>query len=264
MTHSYLLRLIRTCHDSCIWHPTDISTRVEEAKGGLLVCETSLQFACLLSHGLDWGVLIPCAMTCACAPRLWLLHICYGSFIYFMSHYSASVPLLSLYSFIRAKLLIRRGLRFFVCMTHRMSEFFMSHMNESCPIWMSHVPYEWVMSHDSLICDMYRDSFIYGMPHSYVPSLSWLTHMFAERNVNFMNLSYVPWLMNMSHDPVICHDSFIRVPWLIHSCAERMCHNTCICAMTQWYASWLNHSCAEQVDTWVTEAPYARASLGYL
>ena len=26
-------------------------------------------------------------------------------------------------------------------------EWVMSHMNESCPIWMSHGPYEWVMSH---------------------------------------------------------------------------------------------------------------------
>jgi len=32
-------------------------------------------------------------------------------------------------------------------MSHVPYEWVMSHMNESWPIWMSHVPYEWVMAH---------------------------------------------------------------------------------------------------------------------
>jgi len=31
----------------------------------------------------------------------------------------------------------------------------MSHINESCPIWMSHVPYEWVMSHMNGSCPIW-------------------------------------------------------------------------------------------------------------
>ena len=47
----------------------------------------------------------------------------------------------------------------------------MSHMNESCPIWMSHVPYEWGLSH---IYHMRQASFIWEMTHSYG---TWLIHM---------------------------------------------------------------------------------------
>ena len=34
-----------------------------------------------------------------------------------------------------------------IWMSHVTYEWVMSHMNESCHIWMSHVTYEWVMSH---------------------------------------------------------------------------------------------------------------------
>jgi len=39
-----------------------------------------------------------------------------------------------------------------VCMSHVSYEWVMSHMNESCLLWMSHVSYEWVMSHMNESC----------------------------------------------------------------------------------------------------------------
>ena len=39
-------------------------------------------------------------------------------------------------------------------------EWVMSHMNESCPIWMSHAPYEWVMSHMNASCRIWIMSII--------------------------------------------------------------------------------------------------------
>jgi len=38
------------------------------------------------------------------------------------------------------------------CISHVPYEWVMSHMNKSCPIWISHVPYEWVMSHMNESC----------------------------------------------------------------------------------------------------------------
>jgi len=39
-----------------------------------------------------------------------------------------------------------------LCMSHVIYEWVVSHMNESCHIWMSHVTYEWVMSHMNESC----------------------------------------------------------------------------------------------------------------
>jgi len=40
-------------------------------------------------------------------------------------------------------------------------------MNESCPIWMSHVPYEWVMLHMNESCPIWMRHVAYGSCPSY-------------------------------------------------------------------------------------------------
>ena len=53
-------------------------------------------------------------------------------------------------------------------MSHVPYEWVMSHMNESCPIWMGHVPYEWVMSHMNGSCPIQM---------SHVPSEWVMSHL---------------------------------------------------------------------------------------
>jgi len=48
-------------------------------------------------------------------------------------------------------------------MSHVTYEWVMSHMNESCHIWMSHVTYEWVMSHMYESCPI-RDICVAWLP----------------------------------------------------------------------------------------------------
>jgi len=258
---SFMFELIRMCHGSFIWHPTDISTHVEEAKGGLLVnvwctmthsCLNS--FVCAMAHLYDIPQIsvrmwrrqravslyvrqafnsLACSLTAwievfwSHVP--WLLHVLHDSdsCISAMAHLYISwlckcaIAFVVTHSYVPWLLC---GLDWGVFFA-----WLIAWVNVSCLTWMSHVPYEWVMSHMNESCLTTHWYATCIMTHSYTPCLIHMCHHFHDSltclqrgNMNFMNLSYVPSLMNMSH------------------------------------------SCAEQVETWVTEAPYARASLGYL
>jgi len=85
----------------------------------------------------------------------------------------------------------------------------MSHMNESCPIWMSHVSHEWVMSHTNDSC------FIF---HGNESCPIWMSH--------------VPYAWVMSHMPVISHGN----EW----CPMSISHEwvTCLARMSQVSIIW--------------------------
>ena len=85
-------------------------------------------------------------------------------------------------------------------MTHHLHEWGMSHrkrdmslMNESCHLRMSHVTYEWVLSHIKSSCHI------------------WMFYVTYECVTHQMPHSYVTWLM------YTCHDSYEYVTCLIYT-----------------------------------------------
>jgi len=73
-------------------------------------------------------------------------------------------------------------------MSHVSYEWFMSHMNESCctcVIWMSHVSYEWFMSHTNEPCFIWtiHVSYEWAMFHMNELCLIWMSHLIWINNV---------------------------------------------------------------------------------
>ena len=136
--------------------------------------------------------------------------------------------------------------------SHVPYEWAMSHFFESCPIWMSPVPYAWVIIQ---IIHMGHDSFIWDTTPSYG---TWLIHMGYDSFIWDMTDSYGTWLIHMGHDLFIpWYASFIHAPlitlsthdmphahiphsygtWLLH-----MGHDSFIWDMTHSYGTWLVHT----------------------
>jgi len=86
-----------------------------------------------------------------------------------------------------------------IWVSHVTYEWVMSHMSESCHIWVSHVTYEWVMSHMSESCHMWV-SFIWDM---------WVSLIWDIWVVSYESCSYETWLL-------ICdwHDSMTLI-WVV-------------------------------------------------
>ena len=69
----------------------------------------------------------------------------------------------------------------------------MSHLNESCPIWMSHVPSEWVMSHLNESCP-----YEWVMSHMNESCPIWMSHVTYEWGMSHTDGS-------LSHMSASCH-----------------------------------------------------------
>ena len=118
-------------------------------------------------------------------------------------------------------------------MSHVTYERVMSHMNESCLIWMRHVSYEWVMSHINESCHV-------GLPRPFYnwflnPMLRFLELWNARHGItvpdsgqgnrnarviyalsDILTNSYVTWLIHVCHDSFICDVTTTFVKWLVY------------------------------------------------
>ena len=159
-----------------------------------------------------------------------------------------------------------------VWMSHVPLEWVMSHfwfmphlLTESCPIWMSHVPYEWVMSYMNESCPMCTSHV------SSAPLFARLrcsgTSIYAGDTTHF---TYVMW--QKTRDSLICDMTHSCVTWLIHmghgsfiwdmihscvTCLIRMGHDSFIRDMTYSYGTWLTVH-----GTWLTCMCHRISSVG--
>ena len=110
-------------------------------------------------------------------------------------------------------------------------------MNESSHTWMSHVTYEWVMSHTNKSRDICMNHVTSESCHRWVGRV---TYKWVTAQKYLWHDSFVSRLLDVCdmHHSYVWHDSFICVTWLIHMCDmthSYVWHDSFICV------TWLIH-----------------------
>jgi len=123
-------------------------------------------------------------------------------------------------------------------MSHVAYGWVISHMDESCHVWMNHVTYEWVMSRMNESCHVWMSRVTYEWVTSRIKESSRPCHMWS-RNVW---ISYVTYQRVMSHMDESC-----RI-WMSHVTYEwnRVTY--------EWVMSHMDKSC----HVWMSRVTYQR------
>jgi len=81
----------------------------------------------------------------------------------------------------------------------------MSHVGQSCHIWMSHITYGWVMPHINASCHILMSPVIFDwvMSHMIELCLTWMSHATYEWVVSHINESCLSWMSRVTFEWVI-------------------------------------------------------------
>ena len=120
----------------------------------------------------------------------------------------------------------------------------MSHVNESCHMWMSHVTREWVMSHVNESCHMWMSHVIYEgvASHMHASWLIWLSHVSSWLIWLSHVSSWLIWLSHVTYECVMSRTNVLRTrPYVTqHVTYERVipCTNMLRTRPHQTYRQW--------------------------
>jgi len=127
-------------------------------------------------------------------------------------------------------------------------EWVMSHMNESCYIWMSLVTYEWVMSHMNESCHIWMSHITHEWVMSYMNKS---LQMFAMKYLELDQTCLYEWVM--SHMNESCHTWMSHVTYVgVMSHMNESCHIWMSHFTYEWVISHLNESC----HIWMSHVTY--------
>jgi len=127
-------------------------------------------------------------------------------------------------------------------MSHVTYEWVMSHMNESCHIWMSHITYEWVMSHMNKSCHIWirHDTYEWVMSHTNESCHIWMSHVTYEWVLWHMNESFHRWMIHITSKTQITH----------HDIAQLMIANKASQSLARLYVTWLIYVNSWHIYIW--------------
>jgi len=118
-------------------------------------------------------------------------------------------------------------------------------MNESCYIWMSHVTYEWVMSHMNESCHIWmshvNESSLECHTYEWVISHIWTSH------VTHVNESCHIWTSHVTHVNESCHIWTSHVSNVVHmnescqTCERVVSHASCHTRKRVMSRIWTSH-----------------------
>ena len=123
-----------------------------------------------------------------------------------------------------------------------------THMKESCPIWMGHIPYEWAMSHQIHVMEecewvwMGRGTY-WGshVPYEWVTSHIWMSHVPYEWVMSHMNeschINYMYWKSANEFEWDVAHIEGV-MSHMNESCPAWVSHVPC---MSESRPIWMSH-----------------------
>ena len=145
-----------------------------------------------------------------------------------------------------------------IWMDHVTYEWVMSHMNESRHIWMSHVTYEWIMSHMKDSCHIWMShvSYEWVISHMYeTVSHIWLGHVTYEWVMSHMHESCHTWMSHVTYEWVMsqmmrcstsCHTWGSHVTNDLHhvthecgTCMRQLVHEACHIWLSNFTCTWV-------------------------
>jgi len=228
MTHPYVTWHMCNITDffamthSCVWHDSSIRDMTH-------MC--NMTDFCAMTHSCVWHDSSLCDMT---RPKCDMTHMCDMTHICAMTHMCDSMSR--------------------VC--HVTYGWVMSHMDESCLIWMSHVTYGWVMSHALIFVPWLIRIYRRTSRSTTHRGLVCVWHYSSTRDTTHPHVIWhihVTWLSRVWHDSFVCmdahwaymHGSGSVVSDVTHSCTTcliHMCRDSFIHHVPHSCMPWLIHT----------------------